>query len=222
MIKKLTIVLLIIYVSFASAQVKPENNNFNPTEYWEAKTSMFRILPNSNGEIIFVGDSITDRCEWNELFSSEKVINRGLSGDETIGVLNRLDEIIESNPQQIFLMIGVNDLRHGVPLDSVVKNYQHIIKTIRTNSPATEIIVQSILPVNNKIKNANTDNQTIVNLNKNIRKISEEYNIEYVDLFSMFIDDKGNLKSEYTNDGLHITGNAYLIWKREIEDYIKI
>ncbi|MEO8399617.1 MAG: hypothetical protein ABI550_07365 [Ignavibacteriaceae bacterium] len=67
------IYLLIFLFSFLTsnvyAQAKPDLNNSKPTAYWKDKTSMFGILPNTKDEIIFLGDSINDRCEWNELFS---------------------------------------------------------------------------------------------------------------------------------------------------------
>ncbi len=213
---------IILYFFYAAgfAQVKPELSE--PSTYWKDKTSMFLILPNTEGEIIFLGDSITDRCEWNEMFTSTKVKNRGLSGDETFGVLNRLDEVLESNPSQIFLMIGVNDLRHEVPFETVVKNYKEIVENIRTKSSSTEIIIQSLLPVNNNIKDAKTENGLIKKLNEEIKQISGKNDIIFVDLFSLMIDDKGNLKEEYSNDGLHINGAAYLIWKAAINSYIKL
>jgi lysophospholipase L1-like esterase len=63
------------------------------------------------GSIVFLGDSITDFFRVNEFFPGVYVINRGISGDTTDGVLNRLAEsVYELSPSKIFLMIGTNDL----------------------------------------------------------------------------------------------------------------
>ena len=138
---KMIFLHLIISTTFVYSQNTP---------YWNQKVDMYSVLPNPNDEIIFLGDSITDRCEWFELFSNSLIHNRGLSGDKTSGVLDRLSEITESKPDKIFVMIGVNDLRHNVKIDSILVNYNKIVKTINSESPSTQIILQSVLPVNNK------------------------------------------------------------------------
>lgn len=97
---KIIFILIIVSASFTYAQ---------HSAYWNQKASMYSILPNESNEIIFLGDSITDRCEWFELLSNPNVKNRGLSGDKTSGVLDRLSEITESKPFKVFIMIGVND-----------------------------------------------------------------------------------------------------------------
>ncbi len=190
------------------------------TPYWLHKVAMFSILPNSEHEIIFLGDSITDRCEWFELFSNPNVKNRGLSGDKTSGVLDRLFEVTQSKPDKIFIMIGVNDLRHGVSIDSILTNYKKIIKTINLQSPKTEIIIESVLPVNNKIGKPKTTNLKVDNLNGFLRNLSQKFNIKYVDISSRLKDVKGRLDEKYSKDGLHINGKGYLVWKSVIEKYL--
>ncbi|HRN58259.1 MAG TPA: sialate O-acetylesterase, partial [Agriterribacter sp.] len=69
-----------------------------------------RSLPQTKNDILFVGNSITDGNEWNELFDNSKMKNRGISGDISAGVIHRIDEIANRKPGKVFLMIGVNDL----------------------------------------------------------------------------------------------------------------
>lgn len=92
-------------------------------------------MSNTKGEIIFLGDSITERCEWTELFLNTFLRNRGLSGDKTEGVINRLTEVTESKPDKIFIMIGVNDLRHNVSIEEIIENYKSILLKIKLDSP---------------------------------------------------------------------------------------
>ncbi|MCP5063386.1 MAG: hypothetical protein GY936_13115 [Ignavibacteriae bacterium] len=181
---------------------------------------MYLVLPNEENEIIFLGDSITDRCEWFELFSYPLVRNRGLSGDKTSGVLDRLTEITESKPDKVFIMIGVNDLRHNIDADSIVSNYIRIIETIISDSPDTKIIFQSVLPVNSKIGKPKTTNQQVDSLNSSIQAIAKRHNIPYVDINSKLKDAEGRLDEKFSEDGLHINGAAYLVWKSVIEDYV--
>ena len=208
---KIVLGLIIISTSFSFAQ---------HSAYWVQKTNMYSVLPNEENEIIFLGDSITDRCEWFELFANPLVRNRGLSGDKTSGVLDRLTEITESKPDKIFIMIGVNDLRHNVSIDSILANHNHIVETILSESPNTQIILQSILPVNNEIGKPKTTNQQIDSLNISIQTIAKRFNFLYVDINSKLKDAKGRLDKQYSEDGLHINGGGYLVWKSAIQNYV--
>lgn len=191
-----------------------------PTLYYD-KVSMFEILPVGQDEIVFLGDSITERCEWNELFSNNKIVQRGISGDVTEGVLGRLSEIIRRKPKKIFLMIGINDLRKGYSIDSVIiVNYQTILQTLRTKLPSVKLFCQSVLPVNINFKDAKTTNNKVTELNLKIENIAKEYDAEFVNLFPLYLDGAGNLKDELTSDGLHINGKGYLIWKEKIEQKV--
>ncbi|MEN8248373.1 MAG: GDSL-type esterase/lipase family protein [Bacteroidota bacterium] len=190
------------------------------TTYWNQKASMYSVLPNQANEIIFLGNSITDRCEWSELFENHNIINRGLSGDRTAGVLNRLQEVIDSNPRKIFIMIGVNDLRHNVGIDSITRNYTKIVETIISESPDTKIFLQSILPVNNIIGKPKTENYQVRDMNSRIRAIAEKFNVTYIDIHSFMVDDAKRLDAQYSEDGLHINGEGYLVWKSVIEKYV--
>jgi lysophospholipase L1-like esterase len=184
------------------------------TSYYYDKCSAFEILPDIEGEIIFLGDSITDRCEWDELFANYSIIRRGISGDITEGVLNRLSEITRRKPSKIFIMIGVNDLRRNYDIDSVIiKNYSQIIRSLQKDTKETKIYIQSVLPVNNKVKDAKTTNNNINALNSKLQILAAVNGIKYIDLFDRFIDEEGNLHKDLTSDGLHINGKGYLIWR---------
>ena len=193
---------------------------FGQSPYWTAKTSMYAVLPDNKGEIVLLGDSITDRCEWAELFENDNVINRGLSGDRTAGVLDRLEEVIESKPDKIFIMIGVNDLRHNYTITSITENYKEIIETIQERSPKTSIYIQSILPVNIDIGTPKTKNWRIRKMNEIIKDLAKDFNIEYIDIHSALLDKDNKLDAQYSEDGLHINGKGYLVWKSILEKYV--
>jgi len=117
--------------------------------YWKHRVTLFEVLPNNPNEIIFLGNSITDGCEWSELFGNPSIINRGISGDRTDGVLQRLSEVTESKPSKVFIMIGVNDISGGIELNKITLNYRDIIEKIKSDSPDTKIYIQSVLPTLN-------------------------------------------------------------------------
>ncbi|HNX66737.1 MAG TPA: GDSL-type esterase/lipase family protein [Bacteroidales bacterium] len=187
--------------------------------YWHSK-DMFENLPDIKGEIIFLGNSITDGCEWFELLGNSKCLNRGISADVTEGVLLRLDAITRVKPAKIFLMIGINDLGRERSVDSVAANYELIIQRIKKETPKTTLYIESILPVNpakpGKYSHTGKTEQ-IKELNIKLKSLATKYNCPFVDLFPIMADSQDHLKSEYTLDGLHLTYKGYKAWA----DYIK-
>lgn len=142
------ILLLIQQLGLGQVQLPSYPDSLFPTYYWQ-RVTLFKTLPKSNKDIIFLGNSITDGGEWGELFNDIHIKNRGISGDITAGVINRLDDVVSGKPSKIFLLIGTNDLSRKITTDSVVKNILIIADYVRQQSPSTSLYVQSILPVNN-------------------------------------------------------------------------
>ena len=188
--------------------------------YWHNRTSQFRTLPNPDREICFLGDSITDGCEWRELTGIERVTNRGIGGDTAWGVLARLDEVTEGKPEKIFLMIGTNDLARGKKPMEVRDKIAAILDTIRRDSPRTTVYLQSVLPTNEDMGSGPYVNANINPLNDLLVKLAADKKVAWVDLRPVFRDDKGKLKQELTVDGLHLNGQAYYLWYSVIRKYL--
>ncbi|MCI1945386.1 GDSL-type esterase/lipase family protein [Clostridium luticellarii] len=189
------------------------NKNFIKNAYYLAKQSQFETLNINSGDIVFLGDSLTNRSQWQELFNNPHIKNRGIDGDTTSGILNRLNTITRGHPKKIFLMIGINDLLHKQDTAYILSNYEKILNKIRTDSPDTIVYTESILP-NNNIKS----NRDVKFLNNELQKLSSS-KIIYIDLFDRFVKyDK--LPGEYTYDGTHLNGLGYSIWKHEINKYV--
>jgi predicted alpha-1,2-mannosidase len=188
--------------------------------YYFHKKEHFETLPDTENEIVFLGNSITDGAEWFELFDGNPNIkNRGIGGDDTDGVLSRLDEVTSSNPKQIFIMIGTNDLAYGKTVEYVIGNYRKIIDRIQAASPETEIIMQAILPVEDAI-HYTRPNESIRAINTQLKEISQNENIQYIDIHTTFSDENGKLDLKYSIDGLHLNGAGYLLWKDILMNYI--
>ena len=219
--KKITVLLILLYSAgllFAQDSAKPEFST-----YYYQKKSLFESLPDTKREIIFLGNSITDGGEWAELFKNEKIKNRGISGDITDGVLYRLDEVVSSKPDKIFIMIGINDLARGKTPDYVLVNYSKILAKIKETTPGTEVYIQSVLPVNDEFGmfvNHTNKSKEIIEVNKGLKKMAVNFEYTFIDLTNTFSDSKGKLKKEFSNDGLHLMGEAYLAWKSVIKKYI--
>lgn len=192
--------------------------------YYYQRATLFEVLPVGPEDIVFVGNSITDGCEWNELFDNPHVKNRGISGDTTMGVYDRLGAILPGRPAKIFLMIGINDLSRGIAAQTVVENTRRILDRIRTESPSTSIYVQSLLPVSDAfgLFSGHTARRgDIPGINEALQKMAPEFGAVYVDLFSRFVDaETGKMNTAYSNDGLHLLGKGYLLWRDIVLPYV--
>lgn len=189
--------------------------------YYYHKKEHFETLPNTPNEIIFLGNSITDGAEWFELFGGNPNIkNRGIGGDDTDGVLERLSEVTSSQPKKVFVMIGTNDLAFGKTVEHVAENHRRIIDRIKKESPTTKIYMQSVLPVDDAI-HYTRPNASMLEINKRLKAYCEETGVTYIDLVPLFIDSKGKLSKEYSGDGLHVNGKGYLKWVEAIRKFVE-
>ena len=176
-------------------------------------------MPNKKKEIVFLGNSITAQGSWAELFNNKRIINRGISGDRTDGILFRLKEVTESNPSKVFLLIGTNDIKYGRSEEYIVSRIQQILKTIKADSPKTKIHLQSILPTYGRKERPIG---IIKNINTKLKEIAVQEKILYIDLFPHFISENtGQLDKTFSLDGLHLNGKGYLLWKKLITEFIK-
>ena len=187
------------------------------TTYYDQKLTLFRLLPDTKGEIVFLGNSITDIGEWSEIWQNPKVKNRGISGDITFGVLARLDEVLSSKPKKLFVMIGVNDIARNIPGAVILSNYRRLIDRVQIESPRTQLIMQSVLPTNDEFKpfkNHYGKDDRIRAVNAGMQALCADLGVAYVDLYPRFLDASGKLDKQYTNDGLHLNGAGYMLWKK--------
>lgn len=199
---------------------------FAQSAYNYQRRSLFEKLPVRRGDIVFVGNSITDGCEWSELFGRRRVLNRGISGDRAEWLLDRLDPILAGRPRKVFLMIGTNDLAAGRTPAEVAADVATLIDRFAAASPRTRIYVQSILPVNDRdIPDASWGHwkrkAEIAETNRLVEALCRERGVVYVDLASRLMDGTGLLDKRYTNDGLHLTGEGYLVWRDAVMPYIR-
>lgn len=175
------------------------------------------------GKIVFLGDSLTEGGEWSELLPNAETINRGISGDTTEGVLARLDEVIRHRPSQVFLLIGTNDLAHGIGADIICTNIFLIVHRLLQALPETKIYLQSILPVNKaytRFPNHIQAAPIIPLINQVLRNKAEEHRYTFVDLHTQMADGAGQLRKEYTHDGLHLLPEGYRRWAEIIREHL--
>lgn len=207
--------VLLTFAASASMGQASYDSLPNQPDYYQKRVTVFRAEPPTTGRIIFLGNSITEGGDWRKLLGDPTVINRGISGDNTFGVLARLDEITRHKPAKVFLLIGVNDLSKNIPAAVIIQNIFSIVGRIRAESPDTRIFVQSLLPVNpthKKFPAQFNKQHSIEEINPQLKKYAEALKYTYVDLFSAFLDSSGRLDLQYTYDGLHLGPAGYQHW----------
>jgi len=178
--------------------------------------SQFEALAVAPGDVVFLGDSITAGGNWSELFPGVNTRNRGIGGDTTEGVLERLAQITRGQPARIFLMIGTNDLSQPVPEDRIVANVAAIVERIHAESPGTRIFLQSVLP------RAASYRERVESLDLGLRAVAAQHEATWVDLYPLFEDPAdGSLRNEFTNDQLHLLGRGYLVWRDAIDAMVR-
>lgn len=204
------ILLIVIFLPMLSFAQDSSYANW----YYTGRMELYDQLT-EKVDILFLGNSITERGEWQELIPRRKVANRGIGGDNTFGVLARLDGVIKQQPKKLFLMIGINDIGRGLPAEMILNNYRRILVTLTQGLPDTKIIVQSILPMNEgKLAYDYLKNKAdrVKQVNEGIVQLAAEFKLTYLNLHELFADGKGELKASWTNDGIHILPQAYVEW----------
>lgn len=119
------------------------------SEYWYQRVTLFDLLPVEPGDIVFLGNSITDGGEFTELFDNPSIKNRGISSDVISGVKERLHQVTDNHPSKIFLLIGINDVSHNRTVMQLAAEYEDLVKSIRSESPESHLYIQSLMPINN-------------------------------------------------------------------------
>ena len=215
---------LLIMLSLFCACTMQAQEQKHSTFYYQRAT-LFEALPTSKSDIIFLGNSITNGGEWAELLRNPHAKNRGISGDTTQGVLDRLSTITKGKPSKIFLLIGTNDLSRGKSVDEVAKNVAKIVERVKRESPKTKLYVQSVFPVNpkfNKFLGHMNRQKDIAVLNAKIKVVAARHGVTYIDVYkSLVIPSTDVMNPEYTNDGLHLLGKGYQKWVDVLKPYLK-
>lgn len=174
--------------------------------------------------VVLLGDSITEGFDVTKNFPRRRVLNRGISADvignalpadDNRGVLKRLGEsIYDCSPTDVFLMIGINDLGTGHTPEVMEAGYREILTQVKSQAPRVKVHIQSLLPCRN---NYAKHNANVLDFNARLRKLAEEFGYDYLDIHALAADDKGELKAEFTGDGLHLNAAGYEPWKAEID-----
>ena len=205
--------------------------------FYKKRIKEYRDHPIGKNKIVFLGNSITySMRHWDKKFNVKNIVNRGISGDYSDGILERLDEIIYYKPLAVFLLIGLNDFfddnttRPGRTPEYVAKNILTAAKTIKQGSPETKIFIQTIMPINNQ---QYLDEKPQVNflwptyypsvnqqINATNKILKENHEFEIIDLHPLYLNNDQSMKRELSIDGVHLNENGYNIWIDRVKPLI--
>lgn len=235
----LCLVLLIASIARAddsavnhSPQSKPETNKVDWVAlfkmHWQNRVAEFKNEDLTWQNVVLLGDSITEGFDVQKYFPGRRVLNRGIGADvignamapdDPRGVLQRLDNsVFDCAPSDVFILIGINDLNGGHTLDQMADGYRQLLQRIRQKRPDLPVYVQSLLPTRGNFASKNT---AIVEFNQRLQKLAVEFKCHYLDLHPLLCDGKGELKADFTQDGLHLTDPAYRVWRAQILHALK-
>ena len=176
--------------------------------------------------IVMLGNSLTENGkDWGaRLGTSHRVVNRGIIGDNTVGMTERLYQITPFKPKAIFLMAGINDMVGNTSAEEVAQHVIKLIEAIRTQAPQTQLFVQSILPIDEtegrwRTLAGRTDDIPFANMY--IKAYCETHHITFIDIFHHMTRGRSNqLRTELSGDGLHLTEQGYRVWAFELKKYV--
>jgi lysophospholipase L1-like esterase len=173
---------------------------------------------------VLAGDSISLWFPADLLPPDQSWLNQGISGETTEGLERRINAFDQLQPQNIFVMIGINDLLRGASPQDVLREYERLIYSLKRHHPHSDIILQSILPHGGEASTwegrdrlLRLPNATIANLNTQLKTLAETEGIYYLDLWPVFINAEGTLRSHLTTDGLHLNANGYMVWSTALQ-----
>lgn len=178
-------------------------------------------------DIIFIGDSIVEYYPLQELFGTEKtIVNRGIRGYQTRLLLENLDAHLYGDAvDQIVLLIGTNDIGKDVPMNDALDNLEGVIQSLNRDYPLSQIKLVSILPVNEGEKYKQT---VYIRTNEKIREWNQAYEalvsaymqVDFVPIYDSLTDSEGQLKKDYTTDGLHLSVAGYQALSEALKEYL--
>lgn len=188
-------------------------------QYRDAKTASY-IEENNRYEdyevdVAFLGDSLTDLYDVQTYYPQYLVSNRGIGGDKTVDLEDRLQvSLYDLKPKIAVMLIGANNI------ETMFYNYERILKGLQENVPNTKIILLSLTSMSGEW---GKKNHIAAYNNVKIKMLAEKYSFEYVDLYSaLFNLESGEIFPQYTTDGGHLTAAGYQVLTEQITPVIDL
>ena len=166
-------------------------------------------------DVAFIGDSLTDGYDLAKYYPQYVTANRGIGGDTTFGLEERLQvSLYDLKPKVVVMLIGANNM------DSMLENYESILKGLQENLPESKIVLLSLTAMGGE--HWGRKNQLAAYNNVSIKLLAQKYNFAFVDLYSALYDVSiGEVYEGYTIDGGHFTHEGYTVVTAQVTPVLK-
>lgn len=166
-------------------------------------------------DVAFIGDSLTDGYDLAKYYPQYVTANRGIGGDTTFGLEERLQvSLYDLKPKVVVMLIGANNM------DSMLENYESILKSLQENLPESKIVLLSLTAMGGE--HWGRKNQLAAYNNVSIKLLAQKYNFAFVDLYSALYDVSiGEVYAGYTIDGGHFTHEGYTVVTAQVTPVLK-
>ena len=166
-------------------------------------------------DVAFIGDSLTDGYDLSTYYPQYVTANRGIGGDTTFGLEERLQvSLYDLKPKVVVMLIGANNM------DTMLENYESILQGLKENLPDSKIVILSLTAMGGE--HWGRKNQLAAYNNVSIKLLAQKYDYAYVDLYSVLYDVSiGEVYEGYTTDGGHFTPKGYTVVTDTITPVLK-
>ncbi|MBP5609627.1 MAG: hypothetical protein J6X66_15345 [Lachnospiraceae bacterium] len=189
------------------------NDTYDTLEY------KYEMIYNYPTDVVFCGDSLVERCSWDEMYPELEVKNRGIGGDTVYGLMSRMDTIMATQPKKLFVYVGINDVLFGREPDDIINRYRELMDVI-AGYEGVKVYIQSILPVSASQSDAERILLDTHEIDEALAGLCEERGFTYIWLWDEYAGDDWALLDEYYYDGVHINARAYKHWKEILDPYV--
>ena len=173
-------------------------------------------LPVRDVDVVMVGDSLTEGGDWAAMFDGIAVANRGVGGRRARDVSARMDDILATQPEVAFVMVGVNDLARGLTVEETFADYIAVVDALAVAD--VDVVIQSTVECRRAVCGNVLD--AIRELNGKLAALADERGLVFVDLNRTLSDD-GGLRAAYTYDGTHLNADGYRLWADAVSGLVR-
>ncbi len=197
----------------------PRYDNYSDSgDNYDTRQYTYSMVWSAPTDVVFTGDSLVERCSWEEIYPDLEVKNRAIGGDTIGGLLARVSTIMLTQPKKVFICVGINDVLFARDVDWMAENYARVLDII--SEYGCRVYVQSVMPVDGTLSDAERLNTDSSALNERLKEICAERGITYIDLWSEFVNEESYLDMAYHYDGIHVNAAAYKHWKEILDPYV--
>lgn len=171
------------------------------------------------GATVFVGDSLVSSADWNHYLPAHSVVNRGIYGDDTNDLLGIIPQILDLQPAQLIILIGINDLNKQLEFEQSRANLSRIFDLVDERTPTIKVLVVELLPTNNSW-HRKIEFEDVNRFNQYLQQQADQRHYTFVPVASSLGEGHDGLKPEFTSDGIHLNAEGYRALSQALEPYI--